>query len=81
MAADGVERYHDQPLRPGIVFALDPQLWVSKQQLHIHVEDTVVVTGDGMENLTGEAPLETDRVEQVMSEPGVYDGCPRILFQ
>lgn len=79
MAVHDVGSYHDEPLRPGIVFALDPQLWVPQKEIYIRVEDTVVVTESGVENLTEQAPLELDHVEQVMRESGVYDECPRIL--
>lgn len=81
MAVHDVGSYHDQPLRPGIVFALDPQMWVRDEQLYIRVEDTVVVTDSGVENLTAAAPLELDEVEQVMKQPGVYDVCPHLLSQ
>ena len=81
MAVHDVGTYHDQPLRPGIVFALDPQMWVWDEQLYIRVEDTVVVTDHGVENLTKNAPLELDDVEQVMKEPGVYDVCSHVLPQ
>ncbi len=79
MAVHDVGSYHDDPLRPGIVFALDPQMWVRDQQLYIRVEDTVIVTDDGVENLTAAAPLELDDVERVMREPGVYDVWPQLL--
>ena len=54
-------------------------MWVRDQRLYIRVEDTVVVTDDGAENLTQDAPLELDDVERVMQEPGVYDVCPHLL--
>jgi Xaa-Pro aminopeptidase len=59
--------YKQEPLRPGLVFALDPQMWVPDEQLYIRVEDTVVVTADGAESLTKDAPLELAAIEQLMN--------------
>ena len=48
MAVHDVGSYHSAPLVPGVVFALDPQIWVSEKKLYIRVEDTVVVTETGV---------------------------------
>jgi len=58
--------YHHRPLQPGTVFAVDPQMWIPEEKLYIRVEDTVVVTEAGIENLTRAAPLELDDVEALM---------------
>ncbi|MFP6618258.1 MAG: aminopeptidase P N-terminal domain-containing protein, partial [Pirellulaceae bacterium] len=63
MAVHDVWNYRQEPLRPGVVLALDPQMWIQEQEIYIRVEDTVVVTDDGVENLTADAPLELDHVE------------------
>jgi Xaa-Pro aminopeptidase len=52
---------------PGTVFAVDPQMWIPEEKLYIRVEDTVVVTEDGIEVLTQGAPLELDDVEALMA--------------
>lgn len=67
MAVHDVGDYKQGPLRPGLVFALDPQMWVPDEQLYIRVEDTVVVTADGAESLTKDAPLELAAIEQLMN--------------
>ncbi len=58
--------YWDEPLRPGTVFTVDPQLWAPEERLYIRCEDTVAVTEDGIENLTGSAPLDPDEIEAEM---------------
>ena len=63
MAVHDVGSYRAEPLKQGLVFALDPQLWVADEQIYIRVEDTVVVTESGLESLTRRAPLELDAVE------------------
>ena len=66
MCVHDVGSYKSDPLRPGLVFALDPQLWVPDEQLYIRVEDTVVVTPDGLESVTKSAPLELDEIERIV---------------
>jgi Xaa-Pro aminopeptidase len=61
--------YGDGPLRPGTVFAVDPELFVPEEKRYIRVEDTVAVTADGVEVLTAGAPLDLDAIESVMREP------------
>lgn len=76
MAVHDVGHYRGKPLRPGMVFALDPMMWVPEEKRYIRVEDTVVVTQDGIENLTADAPLELDAVEALMREPGLLERFP-----
>jgi Xaa-Pro aminopeptidase len=76
MAVHDVGHYRGGELRPGMVFALDPQMLVPEERLYIRVEDTVAVTEDGIENLTAAAPLELDDVEALMREPGMLQAYP-----
>jgi Xaa-Pro aminopeptidase len=68
MAVHDVGHYRGKPLQPGVVLALDPQMWIPEERRYIRVEDTVAVTEDGIENLTAGAPLELDEVEALMRE-------------
>ena len=65
--------YRSQPLVAGTVFSVDPMMWVPEEELYIRVEDTIIVTETGIENLTQLAPLELDDVEVVMKEKGVLE--------
>jgi Xaa-Pro aminopeptidase len=66
MAVHDHDNYRPRPLGPGVVFAVDPQMWIPEEQLYVRCEDTIVVTEDGIENFTAAAPLELDEVEAVM---------------
>jgi len=68
MAVHDSGGYRAKPLSPGVVFSVDPQMWVPQERLYIRVEDTVVVTRDGIENFTGDAPLDLDDVEALMKD-------------
>ena len=65
-----VGNYFAGPLKPGMVFAVDPQMWVPEERLYIRCEDTIAVTETGMENLTGAAPLELEDVGRTMRGAG-----------
>ena len=79
MAVHDVWKYREEPLRSGVVFALDPQMWVQEEQLYFRVEDTVVVTETGCENLTSEVPLELDEIETLMGEVGLLQKLPPMM--
>lgn len=53
-------------LKPGMVFAVDPQLYVREEGLYIRVEDTGVVTQDGFEVFTGDVTLELNAIERMV---------------
>ena len=72
--------YRGKALQPGVVLALDPQMRVDEEKKYIRVEDTVVVTEDGVENFTSDAPLELDEVEALMKEEGLLDRYPADAF-
>jgi Xaa-Pro aminopeptidase len=76
MAVHDVGHYRGKELKPGMVFAVDPMIWIPEERLYIRVEDTVTVTEDGIENFTSDAPLELSDVEALMREPGILDGFP-----
>ena len=81
MAVHDVGSYSGRPLEPGLVFSVDPQVWIPEEKLYIRVEDTVAVTGDGIENLTALAPLELDEVEAMVGESGMIQSFPPIDLQ
>lgn len=71
MAVHDVGSYRDRPLPEGLVFSVDPMIWVPERNLYIRCEDTVALTADGLENLTGFVPLDPHDVEATMSEDGL----------
>ena len=64
-------KYRNKPLEPGVVIAVDPQFWIPEKEFYIRVEDTVVVTEDGIENFTGASPLDPGEVEQITGSGGI----------
>jgi len=67
MAVHDSGEYFSEPMKPGLVFALDPQMWVPEEELYIRVEDTIIITEDGYINVTANAAFELDDVELLMT--------------
>ncbi len=63
---DSIGPWRDEPLREGFVCVLDPMIWCEAEREYIRVEDTLVVTADGCERLTGDAPFEIDEIEALV---------------
>jgi Xaa-Pro aminopeptidase len=78
MAVHDVGDYSSGPLKPGQVFAVDPQLWVPEENLYLRYEDTVVVTGTGVENFTDFLPMELDDLEKLVRQKGVVQKVPPV---
>jgi len=72
MAVHDAGKYQLEALRPGTVFSVDPQMWVRDMELYVRVEDTVVVTEDGVEVLTAGSPLESEDVETSINTRSVW---------
>ena len=79
LAVHDVGNYKSRPLVPGVVFTVDPMIWVHEERLYIRMEDTVVVTEDGVENFTDFMPIELEEIEALMKEEGLLDKVPPVL--
>jgi Xaa-Pro aminopeptidase len=61
----------DGALVPGMVFTIEPQFRVPEEKIYIRLEDVIVVTEKGAENLTDFVPMEMDAIEKLMAEEGI----------
>jgi len=59
------------PLKPGMVFACDILAVFPKENLGVRVEDTVLITKDGCENLTPGIPRKVAEIEALMKQKGM----------
>jgi Xaa-Pro aminopeptidase len=55
------------PLREGMVFAIEPGLYYPEKNLGIRIEDTILITKDGCEVLTGDVPKEIADIEKLLA--------------
>jgi Xaa-Pro aminopeptidase len=56
------------PLQPGMVFACDIYAVFADENLGVRVEDTVVITETGCDNLTAGLPREIAEIETFMKK-------------
>ena len=71
------EMYLDAELEPGMIFTIEPGLYFKENDLlvpaelrgiGVRIEDDVLVTADGVENLSAAAPRRPDDVETWMAQ-------------
>jgi Xaa-Pro aminopeptidase len=55
-------------LKPGVVFNVEPLIEFRDKQIHMRLEDTVLVTETGAENLTAAAPAEVEAVYALVKQ-------------
>jgi Xaa-Pro aminopeptidase len=67
-----------QPFREGQVFAVDPMMWIPEEKLYVRMEDTVLVTKDGIENFTAFLASTPEEIEAVMTQDGVLSRVQRL---
>lgn len=65
------------PLRPGMVFTIEPALRVPEEQIYIRLEDLVIVTESGTELPSEWLPMDIAAIEKVMAEDGLLQKIPR----
>ncbi len=64
-------------LKPGMIFTIEPAMTIPEDRVYIRLEDTLVITDTGYENLSGFVPVEIDAIEKLMKEPGVAQKVPK----
>ncbi len=57
-----------RPLEVGMVFTVEPKLYIPEKNISVMIEDMVVVTEDGVEVLSDGAPTSSAEIEQLMQE-------------
>lgn len=56
----------DRPFVPGVIFNVEPLLTDEKNRVHVRLEDTILVTATGAENLTADVPVELSDIYALM---------------
>ena len=52
---------------------IEPARTVPDERIYIRLEDAILITATGYENLSGPLPMEMADIEKVMKEPGIAD--------
>jgi Xaa-Pro aminopeptidase len=76
MAVHDVGRIHGLKLQPGMIFTIDPMIWIHEERLYIRIEDVALVTENGVENLSAFVPSKPEDVEAAIREKGLIEFRP-----
>jgi Xaa-Pro aminopeptidase len=58
-------------LEPGYVFTIEPQMTMEGGELSVRLEDMILMTESGYENLSAFVPIEIADIERLMAQPGL----------
>jgi len=78
MIVHDVGRVHGVKLEPGMIFTIDPMIWLREERLYIRIEDVALVTEDGVENLSAFVPTSIEEVEKTIAEKGMIEERPAV---
>jgi Xaa-Pro aminopeptidase len=59
---------YDEPMAENMVFTVDAGIYVRELGIGLRIEDNVLVTADGCENLSAAIPAEIEEIESIMAE-------------
>jgi Xaa-Pro aminopeptidase len=57
-----------RPLEPGMVFTIEPGIYIPQENLGVRIEDDVLVTETGVKLLSARLPRNPDEIEAVMAQ-------------
>jgi Xaa-Pro aminopeptidase len=60
-------------LEPGRIFTIEPEMRIEEDHTGIRLEDMLLITETGYENLSAFVPIEIKDIEKLMSEKGLSD--------
>jgi len=60
-------------LEPGQIFTIEPAMTIPDEHIGIRLEDVILITETGYENLSAFVPIEIAEIEKLMAEPGLSD--------
>jgi Xaa-Pro aminopeptidase len=56
-----------------MIFTIEPAMQIVDEHLGLRLEDMILITERGYENLSEFVPVEIDAIEKLMKEPGLSD--------
>jgi Xaa-Pro aminopeptidase len=73
MEVHDVNTPHGDVLVPGMVFTIEPALTIPEDRVYVRLEDVILITETGYENLSSFVPTEIEAIEKLMAEPGMFE--------
>jgi len=66
-------RFPSETLEPGALFTIEPAMTIPDEHVGIRLEDVILITENGYENVSAFVPFEISDIEKLMAEPGLSD--------
>jgi len=66
---------------PGMVFTIEPALTIPEDRVYVRLEDVILVTESGYENLSAFVPVEPEDIERLMAEDPVLVREPGLALR
>ncbi len=66
-------RLPTETLEPGQLFTIEPAMTIPDEHLGIRLEDVILMTETGYENMSAFVPVEIAAIEKLMTEPGLSE--------
>jgi Xaa-Pro aminopeptidase len=63
----------DGNYQPGMIFTIEPALTIPDERVYIRLEDVILITDTGYENLSAFLPMKADAIEKLMAETGRFE--------
>ncbi|MEO8360482.1 MAG: Xaa-Pro peptidase family protein [Vicinamibacteria bacterium] len=65
-------------LEPGYIFTIEPQMTMEGGELSVRLEDMILITETGYENMSAFVPIEIGDIEKLMLQPGLGRAALRL---
>jgi Xaa-Pro aminopeptidase len=62
--------------KPGMIFTIEPALTIPEDRVYIRLEDMILITETGYENMSASLPVEIADIEKAMAEDGLGERKP-----
>ena len=59
--------FFNDPMRPGMVFTVEPGIYIPEENLGVRLENNVLITSKGQMDLMKNIPLEAEEIEDLMN--------------
>ena len=76
MGVHDVGRVRGKPLKKGMVFTIDPMIWIPEERLYVRIEEVALVTATGVENMSAFVPTSIKEIEKTIKEKGITEFRP-----
>ncbi len=60
--------HYKEPLKEGMIITIEPGIYIKEEGIGIRIEDDVLITKNGCENLSANLPKEIEEIEHIINE-------------